>query len=444
MKNAKRRNVLLALTAIVSVTLLLNYSVLSGQHSEQPQQQKEAVAPVSRAPPAVQGTPTVPVPAAKDSACDCETRKSDACDSKGPSKAEASMNDTVVVNIPVVVVACKRASYLERALDSLLKYLPKGPVGGVMFSIIVSRDCKSPEVESLVGSPKYSTRVSNMRFLPPGEVRTMADGYAAIARHYGWIFTQLFDVLHYRAAVIVEEDMEVSPDFYEYFAAGYKLLNSDPTLWCISSWNDNGLGALVSDPYALYRSDFFPGLGWMLLSSLWTGELRGQWPAAYWDDYLRRSEVRKGRACIRPELSRTFNFGENGVSQGQFYSTHLAHIAPNTLDIKWSQMDLAANYTKESYDKRFISGLKNSRVVNRWQDLLNAGSAVATTEKSEESIVVPYHVSAVAAIAKQFGLMEDLKDGIPRTAYMGVITFKWKGCKINLVPTDLLNKIKKE
>ena len=37
----------------------------------------------------------------------------------------------------------------------------------------------------------------------------------------------------------------------------------------ISAWNDNGLRNLVQDPKALYRSDFFPGLGWMLNKSVW-------------------------------------------------------------------------------------------------------------------------------------------------------------------------------
>ena len=30
----------------------------------------------------------------------------------------------------------------------------------------------------------------------------------------------------------------------------------------------------------LYRSDFFPGLGWMLLRDVWL-ELRPNWPVAY-------------------------------------------------------------------------------------------------------------------------------------------------------------------
>ena len=37
----------------------------------------------------------------------------------------------------------------------------------------------------------------------------------------------------------------------------------------ISAWNDNGLQPLVKNPEALFRSDFFPGLGWMLSRAIW-------------------------------------------------------------------------------------------------------------------------------------------------------------------------------
>jgi len=69
-----------------------------------------------------------------------------------------------------------------------------------------------------------------------------------------------------RAVIIVEDDLEISPDFFKYFLATYNLLLSDPTLYCVSAWNDNGKQNLIDDQATtlLYRSDFFPGLGWML------------------------------------------------------------------------------------------------------------------------------------------------------------------------------------
>lgn len=39
---------------------------------------------------------------------------------------------------------------------------------------------------------------------------------------------------------MTSDDLDVAPDFYEYFSATYPILRSDPTLWCVSAWNDNG------------------------------------------------------------------------------------------------------------------------------------------------------------------------------------------------------------
>uniref|UniRef100_A0A0M3JL29 Alpha-1,3-mannosyl-glycoprotein 2-beta-N-acetylglucosaminyltransferase n=1 Tax=Anisakis simplex TaxID=6269 RepID=A0A0M3JL29_ANISI len=41
-----------------------------------------------------------------------------------------------------------------------------------------------------------------------------------------------------------------------------------------------------------------------LTVDLWR-ELSAKWPLTYWDDWLRRQDVRQGRVCIRPEVSRT-------------------------------------------------------------------------------------------------------------------------------------------
>lgn len=62
------------------------------------------------------------------------------------------------------------------------------------------------------------------------------------------------------------DDLDPAPDFYEYFLGTFPLLRADRTLWCISAWNDNGKEGLIdlSATDMLYRSDFFPGLGWMM------------------------------------------------------------------------------------------------------------------------------------------------------------------------------------
>lgn len=150
--------------------------------------------------------------------------------------------------------------------------------------------------------------------MPPKEKKFK--GYFKIARHYGWALNQTFFNFNFESVIIVEDDLDISPDFFEYFSGLLPLLKKDPTLWCISAWNDNGKAGLVNDKKSelLYRTDFFPGLGWMMTKDLWL-ELCNKWPKSYWDDWIRQPQQRKNRSCIRPEISRTRTFGKIGVSK---------------------------------------------------------------------------------------------------------------------------------
>ena len=40
-------------------------------------------------------------------------------------------------------------------------------------------------------------------------------------------------------------------------------------MYAVSAWNDNGFQWLVTDPYNLRRTDYFPGLGWLLTRTLY-------------------------------------------------------------------------------------------------------------------------------------------------------------------------------
>jgi alpha-1,3-mannosyl-glycoprotein beta-1,2-N-acetylglucosaminyltransferase len=55
---------------------------------------------------------------------------------------------------------------------------------------------------------------------------------------------------------------------------------------------------------------------------------------------MRNNEVRKGRQCLRPEVCRTFNFGEHGASKGQFFKDYLVRIKLNHQMVDWAHQDL--------------------------------------------------------------------------------------------------------
>ncbi|KAF4744416.1 mannosyl (alpha-1,3-)-glycoprotein beta-1,2-N-acetylglucosaminyltransferase, partial [Perkinsus olseni] len=180
-----------------------------------------------------------------------------------------------------------------------------------------------------------------------------------------------------------------------------------------------------------YRTDFFPGLGGMLTSELWA-EVRSRWPSGYWDEFMRRPDVRKGRHCLRPEISRSYTFGEEGQSQGQYFAAHLSRIKLNT-----DFVDFLSDTTRP------LRHVENEETFDRW--LINEmSSCVKVTlaafdgelaEGQRKCLRIEYRDSMYHVFASRFGLMPDEKEGIRRTAYKGVLIFYFQKHRIFLYDT---------
>ncbi|GJP47085.1 hypothetical protein CLOM_g6318 [Closterium sp. NIES-68] len=259
----------------------------------------------------------------------------------------------------VVIMACNRVDYLDRTIQSVLLH-HKGLDTKVSPLHFPGRhECRS-QGEGQAGPTVHlpaAHRGSTPRMNNPGE----NIAYYRIAEHYKFALTELFDRRQFPRVIILEDDMELAPDFFDYFEATSNLLDVDESILAVSSWNDNGQKQFVHDSELLYRSDFFPGLGWMLKRELWA-ELKPKWARAYWDDWLRLPEQRKGRQTIRPEVCRTYNFGEHGSSMGQYFSQYLAPIRLNALPVNWAQKDLS--YLLDvSYPAYMVSQLRTARLI---------------------------------------------------------------------------------
>ncbi|GMP93468.1 hypothetical protein CsSME_00043284 [Camellia sinensis var. sinensis] len=155
----------------------------------------------------------------------------------------------------VVVMACNRANYLERALKSILKHQSSVPS---KYPLFVSQDGEDPDVKSKALSYNQLTYMQHLDHEPvhterPEEMIV----YYKIARHYKWALDQLFYKHNFSRVIILEDDMEISPDFFDYFEAAVALLESDKSIMAVSSWNDNGQKQFVQDPckfiWCLYR-----------------------------------------------------------------------------------------------------------------------------------------------------------------------------------------------
>uniref|UniRef100_A0A803NJ33 Alpha-1,3-mannosyl-glycoprotein 2-beta-N-acetylglucosaminyltransferase n=1 Tax=Cannabis sativa TaxID=3483 RepID=A0A803NJ33_CANSA len=332
----------------------------------------------------------------------------------------------------VVVMACNRADYLERTIKSILKYQTSV---ASKYPLFVSQDGPDPNVKRKALS--YD-QVSYMQHLDYERVETERPGeliaYYKIARHYKWALDELFYKHNFSRVIILEDDMEIAPDFFSYFEAAADLLDKDRSIMAVSSWNDNGQKQFVHDPYALYRSDFFPGLGWMLARNTWD-ELSPKWPKAYWDDWLRLKENHKGRQFIRPEVCRTYNFGEHGSSMGQFFKQYLEPIKLNDVLVDWKSRDLSY-LMEENYVKYFADIVKKAKPLHG-RDLVlkasNIGGDVCVKYEDQRDF---------ERIASEFGIFEEWKDGVPRTAYKGVVVFRYqKSRRIFLVGPNSLEQL---
>ncbi|KAK3195636.1 hypothetical protein Dsin_026946 [Dipteronia sinensis] len=339
------------------------------------------------------------------------------------------------VQVPVaavVVMACNRADYLERTINSILKY--QSSVAS-RYPLFVSQD--GPHLDVKTKALSYD-QLTYMQHLDYDSVQTERPGeliaYYKIARHYKWALDKLFYKHNFSRVIILEDDMEIAPDFFDYFEAAAALLDQDKSIMAVSSWNDNGQKQFVQDPYALYRSDFFPGLGWMLSRTIWD-ELSPKWPKAYWDDWLRLKDNHKGRQFIRPEVCRTYNFGEHGSSLGQFYQQYLAPIKLNDVQVDWKSRDLSY-LTKDKYTNYFAKIVKKAKP-------LPGADALLKVHNIEGDVRIQYkNQRQFEDIARQFGIFEEWKDGIPRTAYKGIVVFRYQTTRrIFLVAPESLRQL---
>ena len=228
--------------------------------------------------------------------------------------------------------------------------------------------------------------------------------------------------------------MEIAPDFFSYFTAVSPLLDRDPTLLAASAWNDNGMADLVGDPSAVYRSDFFPGLGWMMKRRVWK-ELGPKWPDRYWDDWLREPQQRRSRHFLRPEVCRTYHFGKVGTSGGQFSNLwERVHLNNKYVDFRSLELLYLANETL--YDQWLFGDIASAQTVSLDDLKRIASNSIHPTRMSTRPLKTFYESPYIdfPEIARGLGLYTDLKAGIPRTAYKGVVTIRANGKMVHVVP----------
>ncbi|XP_043235710.1 protein O-linked-mannose beta-1,2-N-acetylglucosaminyltransferase 1-like [Amphibalanus amphitrite] len=165
--------------------------------------------------------------------------------------------------------------------------------------------------------------------------------------------------------IVLEDDLYVSPDFISYFAQTAPLLDEDVTLYCVSAWNDLSYRHSSADPALLYRTSYFPGLGWMMKKSILMDEMMPKWKPTWstwdWDMWFRTEDVALYRECVVPDVSRTYHFAYLGghvysYLQYQYYSDKSLNTLPDV------ELHDVASMTYPNYRRSIYKLLPSLRV----------------------------------------------------------------------------------
>jgi len=167
----------------------------------------------------------------------------------------------------------------------------------------------------------------------------------------------------------------------------------------------------------------------MMNAAAWA-ELGPKWPGGYWDDWLREPAQTKGRAFLRPEVGRTKTYGRVGVSQAQFFDQYLDTIKLNDAPVDFSKKDLSY-LTQAKYDAQFDAAVAAARAVTL-AELKAGGGAPGSVRLQYDQL--RNTAESYMHLASSLGLMADIKADVPRTAYHGVVTFRYNGRLVYLAP----------
>lgn len=262
-----------------------------------------------------------------------------------------------VANVPVSIIASNRPLYLFRMLRGLLA------AHGANSSLV------TVFVDGFFQEPVEVAGLFAIRAVQH-EPKSQKNG--RISQHYKASLTDTFDLYpDSKFAIILEEDLDVSLDFFSYFSQTVSLLEEDDSIYCISAWNDQGYEHSCQDPALLYRVETMPGLGWILKRKMYKEELEPNWPGPDklwdWDMWMRLDVIRKNRECIIPDISRTYHFGSSGLNMNPYFQDHYfsKHPLNTNSDV---QLRAVESMRKEEYELTIHSLFRQASVLDHSKD----------------------------------------------------------------------------
>ncbi|KAK8810965.1 hypothetical protein WA556_004107 [Blastocystis sp. ATCC 50177/Nand II] len=143
--------------------------------------------------------------------------------------------------------------------------------------------------------------------------------------HYNAMMRRLFEERNHSHVLVVEDDLQLAPTALLFAQQVVPALDADPSLVCLSLFNDNA-EAEDRDPLLLHRSAAFPNLG-LLFNRRGYDRLWRNASLSYhtngWDHWVRQSAAAQDLECVFPALPRLRHlvYAEGTTVNSKFKST---------------------------------------------------------------------------------------------------------------------------
>lgn len=219
---------------------------------------------------------------------------------------------------PILMPVYGRPHYLKEVLAALaqVKDIDK-------TILIISQDGHNPEVSKLIGQINFTQTVLISHTRPfLGILAYFWDSLVAASTNIHFLLEFAFKKTEAKGAIVLEDDIVPSVDFYNYFRWTFAHVLPDKKVLSVTGFNIDSriLPAKKYQPqdypYDLMENREnsrakFTGWSWGITREKWL-QVRKQWSFTSWDIGLDELQGRLGLISYKPVLARARNIGMQG------------------------------------------------------------------------------------------------------------------------------------
>eukprot|EP01132_Coremiostelium_polycephalum_P011567 gene11567-14169_t len=210
----------------------------------------------------------------------------------------------------IAIITSNKPKFLGRILENLHKVVGANP--DLIYVFNDDHVDMKPFIEQYKGV--HFQKVSKFQHVD-GAIKSDEEKQFYINAHYLEVFHYMFVEKKFEKVVFFEDDLVLSPDILDYFTYTSRLMNYDPSVFCISAWNDNAYKWNVDQTktmlqlrFTFKREEHFGGLGFLInqksyekISQVWKKESSEPW------DRIVQNSMQPGDECIYPTLPRSYH-----------------------------------------------------------------------------------------------------------------------------------------